>query len=114
MTTAGPADAPRIGRHLPGYAVPVVDERAVRAAAGLLLLAGGIAFGLAAATGSQAPLQPFGVLGAPLWVTLALCALCLGMLFAETAFGICVGCALQRAFGTTPPQHCPGGVCAAS
>ncbi len=38
MTTAGPADAPRIGRHLPGYA----------------------------------------------------------------------------AFGTTPPQHCPGGVCAAS
>lgn len=174
MTTAGPADAPRIGRHLPGYAVPVVDERAVRAAAGLLLLAGGIAFGLAAATGSQAPLQPFGVLfmldmllrvtvsdrwsptlrlgalivrrqqpewvgapqkafawwlglglatvscaamgvlGAPLWITLALCALCLGMLFAETAFGICVGCALQRAFGTTPPQHCPGGVCAAS
>lgn len=55
-----------------------------------------------------------GVLGAPLWVTLALCALCLGMLFAETAFGICVGCALQRAFGTTPPQHCPGSVCAAS
>ena len=156
---------------MPGYAVPVIDERAVRAAAGILLLVGGIAFALACFERSTRPLQPFGMffmvdmllrvtagdrwsptlalgrlvtrgqrpewvgapqkefawwlgfglafvscsamgfLGAPLWVTLALCGVCLTLLFLEAAFGICVGCALQRRFGRTPPQHCPGGAC---
>ena len=32
---------------------------------------------------------------APFWATLALCGLCLAMLFLETAFGICAGCTLQ-------------------
>lgn len=170
---AAPESKPTIGRYLPGYAVPVVNERAVRAAAGLLFLAGAISWGLAAHTGSQQPLQPFGMfflidmllrvlvgdrwsptlalgrlivscqrpewvgapqkafawwlgfglalvscagmglLQAPLWLTLSLCGLCLSLLFIETAFGICVGCALQSAFGRRAPQHCPGDSCAA-
>lgn len=160
-----------IGRRVPGYAVPVVDERAVRAAAGLLFLGGAISWGLAAHTGSQQPLQPFGmlfmidmllrvlvgdawspslvlgrlivsrqrpewvgapqkafawwlgfglalvscaamgVLQAPHWLTLALCGLCLSLLFVETAFGICIGCRLQSVLGRRAPQHCPGDSC---
>ncbi|MGK0716303.1 DUF4395 domain-containing protein [Leucobacter sp. W1153] len=167
------ADQPRIGRHVPGYVIPVINERAVRAGAGLLFLAGAISFGFAAATGSQQPLQPFGMLflldmllritvgdrwspslalgrlivsrqqpewvGAPqkafawwlgfglafvscvsmgwlalpLAATLALCGVCLSLLFVETAFGICVGCMLQQLFSKAPPQYCPGGTCEA-
>lgn len=167
--TADPA--PRIGRIVPGYAVPVIDERAVRAAAGVLFLLGGAAFATALFTGTSRPMQPFGVLfladmllrvtagdrwspslalgrlavhgqrpewvgapqkrfawwlgfslalvscasmglfAAPLTVTLALCGICLTLLFLESAFGICVGCALQARFGTRQPLYCPGGVC---
>jgi hypothetical protein len=163
--------APRIGEIVAGYEVPVIDERAVRAGAGILLLAGGVAFAAAFFTDSTRPLQPFGMLfmadmllrltagdrwsptlalgrlavrgqrpewvgasqkefawwlgfglalvscsamgffGAPLWVTLALCGVCLSLLFLETAFGICVGCALQRRFSRRPTMHCPGGSC---
>jgi hypothetical protein len=52
-----------------------------------------------------------GLLQAPLWVTLALCGVCLSFLFLETAFGICVGCALQRVFSKEQPQYCPGDTC---
>lgn len=167
------SDPPRIGRIVPGYTVPVIDERAVRAAAGILFLLGGAAFATAFFTGSTQPLQPFGMffmidmlvrvtagdrwspalmlgrlvvsrqrpewVGAPqkefawwlgfglalmacasmglfatpLWLTLALCGICLSLLFLETAFGICAGCALQARFGKRPPQHCPGDTCAA-
>lgn len=163
--------APRIGQIVPGYAIPVINERAVRAAAGLLFLLGGAAFATALATGSVQPLQPFGMFfmidmalrvtagdrwsptlllgrlavkgqgsewvgapqkkfawwlgfglafvscagmglfAAPLWVTLVLCGVCLSLLFIETAFGICVGCALQGLFGKQPPMYCPGGAC---
>lgn len=173
-TASARPDASRIGRIVPGYSVPVVDERAVRAAAGILFLVGGAAFATAFFTGTTRPLQPFGMLfmldmllrvtagdrwspslalgrlavrgqrpewvgapqkgfawwlgfalaliscasmglfAAPLWLTLALCSVCLVLLFLETAFGICVGCALQAHFGKTPPQHCPGGSCEVS
>jgi len=168
---AAAAASPRIGRIVPGYAIRVINERAVRAGAGILFLAGGISFGAAVIQESLVPLQPFGMFfmvdmllrvvagdrwsptlalgriivrrqqpewvgapqkefawwlgfglaavscatmgffAAPLWISLALCGLCLGLLFLETAFGICVGCALQRLFGRTPPMHCPGGTC---
>lgn len=161
----------RIGMFVPGYEIPVINERAVRAAAGILFLSGMIAFGLALWANSTQPLQPFGMLfmldmlaritlgdrwspslmlgrfavrrqkpewvgarqkvfawwlgfglaatscgvmgflNAPLGITLALCGLCLSLLFLETAFGICVGCALQRIFDKTPPQYCPGDTC---
>jgi hypothetical protein len=54
-----------------------------------------------------------GFLGAPLGVTLALCSVCLAILFLEAAFGICVGCALQARFGRTAPRYCPGDSCPA-
>lgn len=170
MTTTAP-ERPRIGTLVPGYEIAVINERAVRAAAGLLLLFGGVAFAFAVATESIRPLQPFGMffmfdmmlrvivgdrwaptlalgrlivrkqqpewVGAsqkefawwlgfglaavscasmglfavPLSVTLALCGTCLTLLFLETAFGICVGCALQARFGKQPPMYCPGGTC---
>ena len=52
---------PRIGTIVPGYAVPVINERAVRAAAGILFLLGGAAFATAFFTESMQPLQPFGM-----------------------------------------------------
>lgn len=165
------ARSSRIGQIVPGYAIPVIDERAVRAAAGILFLLGGAAFATAFFTGTTQPLQPFGMyfmidmllritagdrwsptlllgrlavrgqrpewvgapqkefawwlgfglalvacasmglFAAPLWLTLALCGVCLTLLFLETAFGICIGCALQSRFGKQQPLHCPGGSC---
>lgn len=51
-----------IGTWVPGYSVPVINERAVRAAAGILFLLGAIAWGTALATGSMQWLKPFGFL----------------------------------------------------
>lgn len=173
MTTPPRTPAPRIGRIVDGYAIPVINERAVRAAAGILFLLGATAVTAALLTGTAQPIKPFGIIfiadmyvrvtagdrfspalalgrvavrnqtpewvgapqkrfawwlgfaialasctsmglvAAPLWVTLTLCSICLTLLFAETAFGICVGCALQARFGARPPQYCPGGSCEA-
>ena len=66
-----------------------------------------LGFGLAAVSCAT-----MGLFAAPLWLTLTLCGLCLSILFLETAFGICVGCALQSRFGRTPPRYCPGDSCA--
>lgn len=52
-----------------------------------------------------------GLLGAPIAIVLAMCSVCLAFLFLEAAFGICIGCKLQRVFGRTEPQYCPGGTC---
>lgn len=167
-----PAHArPRIGKIVPAYVVPVINERAMRAAAGILFLFGAAAFASAFFTWSMQPLRPFGMffmfdrmlrviagdrwspslalgglivrrqrpewvgasqkefawwLGFALaaiscasmglfaashWIPLALCGIRLTLLFAETAFGICVGCALQARFGKQSPMHCPGGNC---
>ena len=168
------ARAPTVGTLVAGYDVPVVNERAVRVAAGILFLGGAVSFAFAIAQHSPVPLRPFGIfflmdmllrvtisdrwspmlalgrlivrkkqplwvgapqkyfawwlgyglalvscagmgaLGAPWEATLALCSLCLTMLFLESAFGICVGCALQRLLTKTPPQYCPGDSCRVS
>jgi hypothetical protein len=44
-------------------------------------------------------------------VNLMICALCLLLLFFETAFGICIGCAIYNLFNKDKAQLCPGGVC---
>jgi hypothetical protein len=166
-----PAGTYTVGTLVEGYAIPVINERAVRVASGILFVGGAISFGLAVAQDSQVPLRPFGVLfvldmllrvtagdrwsptlalgrlivskqqpkwvgarqkafawwlgyglalvscagmgvlGAPLEATLALCGLCLTLLFLESTFGICVGCALQRLLAKTPPQYCPSDTC---
>ncbi|GAA1614862.1 MULTISPECIES: DUF4395 domain-containing protein [Leucobacter] len=51
---------PRIGRIVPGYAVPVINEREARAAAGLLFLPGIVLYLTAIHAGTAQPLKPFG------------------------------------------------------
>ena len=158
------AEEPIIGERVDGINIPVVNERAVRASAGLLFLGGIVAFMVAALTDDFQPLRMFGaafmidmvlrllvgtkytpslIVGTllvwrqrPEWVgaaqkrlawsfglgmafvscgvmgfTLALCGVCLGLLFIESAFGICVGCELQRVFAKTKPELCAGDTC---
>ncbi|WP_241983888.1 MULTISPECIES: DUF4395 domain-containing protein [Cryobacterium] len=165
------AQNPIFGELVDGIDIPVFNERAIRAAAGLLFLLGIIAFMTAALTGYFQPLRAFGLLfmvdmmlrlfvsarytpslmlasllvrrQRPEWVsaepkklawglglgmafvsclamgllgldplvTLALCSVCLTLLFLETAFGICVGCELSRVFSRTKPTLCPGDTC---
>ncbi len=40
-----------------------------------------------------------------------LCVLCLGLIFLEMAFSICVGCKLYSFITREEAQYCPGGVC---
>lgn len=44
-------------------------------------------------------------------VNLFICMLCLCFLFFETAFGICIGCAMYNFFKKEKAQLCPGGAC---
>jgi hypothetical protein len=44
-------------------------------------------------------------------VNLLICALCLLLLFFESAFGICIGCAIYNLFNKEKAQLCPGNVC---
>lgn len=53
--------APRTGEHVDGYEVPVLDEHAIRIAAGILLAAGITALALTLVSGSIRPLQTFGL-----------------------------------------------------
>jgi len=164
-------EKPDFGQWVEGFDVPVVNERSVRAAAGLLFLVGFLAVTYAFYTGDFQPVRGFGflflidmgirigfdyrfapsmILGAlavrrqrPEWVEarpkrvawligfglaftacmgmgflgiqnvsmLALCSLCLAVMFLEAAFGICVGCEIYRRFAKTPPTLCAGDVC---
>ena len=69
-------------------------------------LAWGIGFGLALSTCFLT-----GRLGAPLPVVMTLCGMCMGLLFFEAAFGICIGCLLQQRFSKEQPELCPGDTC---
>jgi hypothetical protein len=40
-----------------------------------------------------------------------ICLLCLVFLFAESAFGVCLGCKLYPLVTGRPPERCPGEVC---
>ena len=164
-------EAPVFGEFVDGITIPVINERAVRASAGLLFLFGTIGFMTAALTGDFQLLRMFGmtfmldmmmrlfvgtrftpslIIGSlivrrqrPEWVgaeqkklawtfglvmafvscgamgflglsgeiTLALCSVCLVLLFIESAFGICVGCEFQRLFSKTKPELCSGDTC---
>jgi hypothetical protein len=161
----------QFGEQLPEYVVPVLDERAVRAGAGLLFLLAIVAFMNAWLTGNFQPTRVFVVAflidftirifinphyapslivgqwmvrqqgpewtGAPqkrfAWgigfvlaltmlylvvlnnvigpINLVVCAICLILLFFETAFGICIGCKIYNLFNQEKAQLCPGGVC---
>ena len=40
-----------------------------------------------------------------------ICLLCLGLMFLESAFSMCVGCMIYKVITRKDPEHCPGGVC---
>lgn len=161
----------QFGETIPGYSIPVFNEREVRAAAGILFLMGATGYATVLFTGELRLLQGFavlflvdmylrvfvsprlsptmalarivvfrqrpewvgapqkrlawsiglgmallscaslGLLGLPVVVALTLCGLCLGVLFLETAFGICVGCVLYKRFSRSKPLYCPGDSC---
>lgn len=161
------------GEQVAGQPVPVLNERAVRAGAGLLFLFAMIAFMNAWLTGNFEPTRIFVVAflvdfalrlfvsprhapslivgqwlvrrqqpewtGAPqkrfawaigfalalvmLWlvvirqvvgpVNLLVCAVCLTLLFFESAFGICIGCKLYAWLRREALQACPGEACVA-
>ena len=44
-------------------------------------------------------------------INIIVCAICLLLLFFETAFGICVGCKIYNLFNKDKAQLCPGNVC---
>ena len=46
-------------------------------------------------------------------IKIAICLLCIGLLFSESAFGICLGCLLYKRF-FEGPTVCPGDVCDAT
>jgi len=162
------------GEQVPGHPVPVLNERAARAGAGLLFMFAMIAFMNAWLVGNFEPTRIFVVAflvdfalrlfvspryapslivgqwlvrrqqpawtGAPqkrfawglgfalallmFWllvvrqvvgpVNLLVCAVCLTLMFFETAFGICIGCKLHAWITRTAPQACPGEVCTAA
>lgn len=61
-TRTVPTPPLEFGERVDGIDIPVFNERAVRASAGLLLLAGIVAFMIAALTGNFGPLQGFAFL----------------------------------------------------
>jgi Domain of unknown function (DUF4395) len=159
------------GEHRDGFAVPVLNERAVRAAAGLLFVAAFAAFMNAWLLGHFRPTRVFVVaflidftlrlfvnpgyapsliigqwivrrqqpewVGAPqkrfawaigfvlaatmAWLVVVrevigplnviVCAICLVLLFCESAFGICLGCWVYHALRPGAAQLCPGEAC---
>ena len=159
------------GQMRPEYAVPVLNERAVRASAGILFALALVSFMNAWLLGHFGPtrvfvvafliefslrlfvnprLAPVMVLGEwmvrqqrPEWtgapqkrfawaigwllaatmftlvvwqqvvgpINLIVCALCLLLLFFESAFGICIGCLVYRGLFPEQARLCPGGVC---
>lgn len=44
-------------------------------------------------------------------IKIAICILCIALLYSETAFGICLGCILYFKIEKKTPQYCPGNVC---
>ncbi|MDO8457310.1 MAG: DUF4395 domain-containing protein [Burkholderiaceae bacterium] len=161
----------QFGEQVEGFSVRVLNERAVRAAAGILFFPALVAFMNAWLIGNYQPIRLFVVLflidftirifinpryapslivgqwvvrkqqpewsGAPqkrfAWAIgfiLALvmaytmvfngvigpinfisCAICLTLMFFESAFGICIGCKLYNMLSKNQAQLCPGGVC---
>lgn len=162
---------PVIGEWVDGIDIPVMNERVVRASAGILFLLGFAAWLSGAITGDLQYMRGFGILfalemflrlfigtrftptlllgtlitrpqrpewvdavpkqfawglgfvmallgclslgwlGLPAVIAQTICAGCLLLLFAESAFGICVGCELARRFSRRKPQLCAGDTC---
>lgn len=161
----------QFGQKIPEYEIRVLNERAVRASAGILFFLAILSFMNAWLTGNFQPTRVFVVSflieftirifvnprfapvmilgqwavrkqqpewsGAPqkrfAWgigfvlgatmlylvvlnnvigpINLIVCAMCLTLLFSETAFGICIGCKVYNLFNKEQAKFCPGGMC---
>lgn len=161
----------QFGENVPGYEIPVLNEREIRAAAGILFLATFLSLMFILFKGNFVPVkyvitffltdflirvfinQKFSptlilgrlivrnqnpeyvgaaqkkfawiigvVLSATMFVffiivnaysiiTGLICLVCLIFLFAESAFGICLGCKFYPLFFKGKVQYCPGEVC---
>jgi len=161
----------QFGQKLPEYEVRVLNERAVRASAGILFFFAMVSFMNAWLVGNFQPTRVFVVaflvdfsvrlfinpmyapslilgqwvvrkqqpeyVGAPqkrfAWaigfvlalamlylmvlnnvvgpINLIVCAICLTLMFFESAFGICIGCKIYNLFNKEKARFCPGGVC---
>lgn len=44
-------------------------------------------------------------------IKIAICLLCILLLFSETSFGICLGCIMYHKVYAKSPKYCPGNVC---
>jgi len=170
-TTPDRGIRPVVGEWVGGIDVPVVNERAVRASAGLLFLAGFAAWLIGVVTGDLQLMRAFGILfaiemylrlfvgtrftptlvlgslltrpqrpewvearskrfawalgfgmamagclalgwlGLPTVIAQTVCGLCLALLYAEAAFGYCLGCELARRFAREKPTLCAGDTC---
>ena len=44
-------------------------------------------------------------------IKIIICIVCIGLLFSETAFGICLGCIIYHRLYRKNPKYCPGNVC---
>ncbi|MGI0520482.1 DUF4395 family protein [Microbacterium maritypicum] len=95
-------EQPVVGQWVEGIDTPVVNERAVRASAGILFLAGFSAWLWSVITGDLQPTI----------VAQVICGVCLLLLYLETAFGICLGCVVAQRFARRKPQLCAGDTCA--
>ena len=162
---------PVIGQWVEGLDVPVVNERAVRASAGILFLVGFTGWLVGVMTGDLTAMRAFGALfalemytrlflgtrftptlmlgtwltrpqrpewvearskrvawalgfgmaltgclalgwlGLPAVIAQAVCGVCLALLYAEAAFGYCLGCELARRFSREKPTLCSGDTC---
>lgn len=165
------SERPTIGQWVVGIDVPVVNERAVRASAGLLFLGGFTAWLIGVMTGDLQWMRAFGILfavemylrlfvgtrftptliigtlltraqrpewvearskrfawglgfgmamagclalgwlGLPAIIAQTICGVCLALLYAEAAFGYCLGCELARRFAREKPTLCAGDTC---
>ena len=165
------ATRPVVGQWVGGIDVPVVNERAVRASAGLLFLVGFSAWLYSLITGDLQPMRAFGIvfaiemyvrlflgtrftptlvlgtlitraqrpewvearsktvawglgfgmamvgclalgwLGLPAAIAQTICGICLALLYAEAAFGYCLGCEIARRFSRDKPTLCSGDTC---
>jgi len=162
---------PVVGQWVGGIDVPVVNERAVRASAGLLFVVGFSAWLYSLITGDLQPMRAFGIvfaiemyvrlflgtrftptlvlgtlitraqrpewvearsktvawglgfgmalvgclalgwLGLPAAIAQTICGICLALLYAEAAFGYCLGCEIARRFSRDKPTLCSGDTC---
>jgi hypothetical protein len=89
----------KFGEDVDGYVIPVLNEREVRAAAGLLFV---MMFVLVNVMNTYGPISGL------------ICLACLIFLFFETAFGICLGCKVYALICREKAHYCPGEVCEVS